>query len=209
MATRLELRTSVRTRLEDGELVALFNDTELNDMMGMALAEYGRQVPLPSLTTTSVTASATSFPLPAGVLAAGLVGIRDAQGAEIPPMIARFGREPEELVYIQQAWRVWANTVRLARAVAAPEAGLWSLDHLAPRVLPAADGDQMPIEPGDESVVVELTLARVYERRSFEDYKRGADGSQGGALAQKARDNATAMLNQRNRRARGGFFDVV
>jgi hypothetical protein len=208
MATRLELRTSVRTRLEDGELVALFSDTELNDMMGLALAEYGRWVPLPSLATTNV-AAATSFPLPAGVFAAGLVGVRDAQGAEIPPMIARFGREPEELVYIQQAWRVWANTVRLARAVAAPEAGLWSLEHLAPRVLPTTDPAVVSIEPGDEPIVVELTLARVYERRSFEDYKRGADSAKGGALAQKARDNATAMLNQRNRRARGGFFDAV
>jgi len=68
-------------------------------------------------------------------------------------------------------------------------------------------GDDMPLMVDANQQWDRPTAQRLC--RSFEDFKRGADGAQGAVLAQRARDNADGMLQKRNRRARGGFFDVA
>ena len=174
MSTRLELRTSVRLRLEDSSGTPLYPDATLNDYLAQGLREYGTWAPL--LATTAIAAVAvnsTTIALPANVPQHTITAVRDGAGADVRVMSGRTAYGPDRMVYHEQAWRIQAGSLRLQRAVGSAEAGTWNVDHLVGRVLVADDVTAQPIEAGDEPVVIQLAIAQAYEQRAFEDYKRG------------------------------------
>lgn len=209
MATRAEMRTSVRVRLEDTGGTPLFPDADLNELLSQALGEYGSLVPTIARTTVVVAAAATEIALPAGVSEYSIVSLRDATAADIRIMAMRSGRGPAGMSGYEQAWRAAAGKILLQRAVTSTEAGTWSIEYRTARVLPGADGTTMPVEAGDEAAVIELTMARVYDRKVFEDYKRGVTPDPSNELAKQARQRANEMLAHRKRAANMGWIDVA
>jgi hypothetical protein len=208
MATRAEMRTSLRIRLEDTGGSPLWSDGDLNDFLGEALQLYGRLNPPRAKTTVAVGAGATVIAAPAGVEPLLVVNVRDATGADVLLMNGRQGFGPARMVYTEQAWRAGAGELVLERAVAADEAGNWTIEYLGSRSLPGADGTAMPIEAGDEPVVLQLAEAGALRRRLTEDYKRGSE-SIDPELPRRVRDGAIDAYRQSRRRARGSYLARV
>jgi len=205
VATRAELRASVRERLEDAGANPLWSDAALDEFLAAAVRVYGASVPRPASTAVSVTGTAvTSVPLPAGVPEAGVVAVRDARGRDIPRGSGLPGPAPADAGGLGQAWRPWAGALRLQRGPRGDELGLWAVDWLAGRELAPDDVSQQPIEAGDEPVVVALAAAQAVERRMVEDAKRGNRTRDLAAAAGRFREEAALLLARRRRRARGG-----
>ena len=207
MATRGELRTQLRTRLEDTGGTPLWTDADLNDFLGRAMEEYGRWVPAQATTTTAVAAGVSEFAVPAAVSGQAVIRIFDGTDTELRVMNSNGLRPPAQMVYHEQAWRHFGGVIFLQRAVAASEAGTWTLDHLAARTLPAADGTAVSIEAGDEPIVLQLGVWAALYRRHIEDYKRGVAGD--AAVVTWAKEEARTMFAARNRRIRGGWLGVA
>lgn len=212
MATRADLRASLRARLEDGAGNApLFADGDLNDLLGRAIELYGRWVPKTATASAAgVVAGVTSVALPAAIGEATVVAVRDGAGAEVRVMATRTSPRPaSSFVYHEQAFRVWGGALKLQRPVAAAEAGTWEVDYLAPRSVPTDETGAVDVAAGDEPLLLELALAAAYERRAFEGLKRGETTSGLLSLAGDARSRAAKMVAERNRRAVGGWLDVA
>ena len=202
------MRTSLRVRLEDTAGSPLFADGDLNEMLAQALGEYGSLVPRLQRTTMAVAADATEIALPGTVSDYAMVALRDATGGDVRPMAARAAGGPTQMSGYEQAWRTVAGKIVLQRRVLGAEAGNWTIEYRTGRTLPATDGETMPIEAGDEAAVIELTMARVYDRKVFSDYKRGFALDLSAELAGQARQRAADMLRHRTRGTRMGWVDV-
>lgn len=201
MATRLQLRTSVRVRLEDTSGSPLWSDSDLNEYLAGAMLRYGGAVPVRSVQTAAVAAGATSLALPS-LPSVRLERLRDGSGADVPPA-GRLGEGPAYSLMVDQSWRVvGGSTVLLTRPVLSSEAGTWSLEVRAGRVLVADDVTTQPIEGGDEPVVVAFACSAAVGRRMVEDVKRGVRSTVGDAVAAFERE-ALSLLG-RDRRVRSG-----
>ena len=175
MATRAQLRTTLRERLEDTSGTPLWADAALNEFLAAAVRAYGATFPRQATAATAaLVAGNTGVALPAGVPERGIVAVRDAHGRDVPKATERQGPAPADATGLMQAWSVWAGTLRLQRPVGGDEVGAWAIDYLGGRELVADDVSQQPIEAGDEPIVVALAGAQAMERRMVEDAKRGA-----------------------------------
>jgi hypothetical protein len=213
MTTRLDLRTSLRERLEDTGSAPLWSDATLNAWLGEAVRLYGVQIPVQATAATAtVAAGVVTIALPAGVVAEAVVAVRNAAGATVPRGDDRVGGSaPLQSQGAVQAWTAWGSTLRLRRAAAgADELGTWSIDSLGGRELIGNDLDPQPVVGGDEPAIVALAAAMALERRAVESGKRGdtTAAREMRAIAGAAHDEATAMLAARRRRPRSGFLQV-
>lgn len=213
MTTRLELRTSLRERLEDTGSAPLWSDAALNDWLSQAMRLYGAQIPMQATAeTAAVTAGAIAVALPVGVVAESVAAVRNAAGATVGRCDDREpGFAPGIHLGGPQGWQTWGTTLRLRRAAAgSSEIGAWSIDHASGRELVGNDIDAQPVVTGDEPIVVALAAALALERRAVEFAKRGdgagARATQG--VAESARADATRWLAARRRQVRAGFLQV-
>jgi hypothetical protein len=205
MATRGQLRNTVRERLEDTSGAPLWSDAALNEYLVTAVRAYGVAFPRRATASTAALAlGATSIALPAGVFETGIVAVRDNRGRDVAPMSERQGPAPLDATGLVQGWMVWGGELRLQRPVAGDEAGVWEIDHLGGRELVGDDVSQQPVEAGDEPIVVALAAAQALERRAIEDAKRGARTAGIEAAAAALRDEALALMAGRKRRVRSG-----
>src|SRR3954470_14185036 len=157
MATRLQLRSTLRERLEDTSGSPLWADATLNEFLTAAVRAYGSSFPRGATAATSaLRAGNTGVALPAGIPERGIVAVRDAHGRDVPRATERQGPAPADATGLIQAWSVWAGTLRLQRPVSGDEVGAWAIDYLAGRELVADDVTQQPIEAGDEPIVIAL-----------------------------------------------------
>lgn len=213
MTTRLDLRTSLRERLEDTGGAPLWSDAALNAWLGEAVRQYGVQIPVQAtVSTASVEAGAIAIPLPAGVAAEAVEAVRNAAGAAVPRGDDRVpGPAPSPGQGSAQAWSAWGGALRLRQAAAgADELGAWSIDYLGSREVIGNDLDPQPVAAGDEPAIVALAAALALARRAVESGKRGdtAAAREMRALAGAAREEAAALLAVRRRRPRSGFLQV-
>ena len=197
MATRAELRTALRRRLEDAGGSPLWDDAILNDALAGAIGRYGGA-------------------LPEG---GGGDGERDGRGDERGGGDGRdrgradrpgAGRDRRDrgadgrgggtgagtapgAAGLEQAWRWWNGELRLQRPAAAT--GTWRIEYRGPRSAPADDVSAVDVTAGDEEIVLTLAAAIALRRRAVEDGKRGAYGrgdSPALALAERAGDRGGA-----------------
>lgn len=199
MTTRAELRTALRTRLEDGGLAPLWDDATLNETLAAAIRAYGVAVPRQVTTGLTVTAGATRIATSAAIDPARIERVTDAAGIWMAPWPAGEERNGAR----GQAWRSWGGDLLLAEPAASSGAGLWSVEHLAGRLPPATDGEAIDIVAGDEEIVLGFAAAAALSRRAVEDAKRGVRGD-AAARAEAAREAAETLIRRRGRRARGG-----
>jgi hypothetical protein len=212
MATRLQLRTTIREHLEDASGSPLWSDAALNEFLAAAVRAYGTSFPRQATAATDpIAAGATSVALPAGLvaLAAGIVAVRDARGRDVPRATERSGPAPADATGLVQTWSSWAGTLRLQRPAGGDEAGSWAIDYLAGRELIADDVSPQPVEAGDEPIVVALAAAQAMKRRLVEDAKRGAPLAGPAAAVAAFRDEAERLIAARKRRVRAGFVTLA
>lgn len=200
MTTRLALRTALQRRLDDTLAVPLWTDAQLNDLLEAALARYGSRHPAEASLTAVVAAGATSLAVGSGITGQRIVRILDPKGNLVPR-----GRSWEPATgAVRQAWRWWNQSLWLAIPAAG---GNWTIDHLANRVMPADDVSTVPVEAGEEEIVIAIALAEALRTRAIEDAKRGL-GDGGGrvgsvaALAEAAGERAERLLETRWRGVR-------
>ena len=206
MTTRSQLRTTIRETLEDTTGTPLWSDAALNEYLAAAMRVYGASFPRQATAPTDpIAAAATSAALPAGVLATGIVAVRDARGRDVPRASQRSGPAPTDATGLIQAWSTWAGTLRLQRPAAGDEVGVWAIDHQAGRELIVDDTSQQPIEPGDEPIVVALASAQAMKRRLVEDAKRGAPLAGAAEAVATFAAEADRLIAARKRRVRSGF----
>lgn len=213
MTTRLDLRTSLRERLEDTGTAPLWSDAVLNEWLGQAMRQYGVQMPVQATATTApVMSGVITVALPAGIAAGSVVAVRNVAGATVPRCDDRIaGSAPLQSQGAAQGWAAWGGAVRLRRAAAgADELGAWSIDYLGGRELIGNDIDPQPVVAGDEPVIVALAAAMALERRAVESGKRGdtTAAREMRAIAGTARDEAATLQAARRRRPRSGFLHV-
>lgn len=206
MTTRLQLRATIREYLEDTTGAPLWSDPTLNEFLASAMRVYGARFPRQATAATDpIAAGATSVALPAGLLAARIVAVRDARGRDVPPASQRLGPAPIDATGLLQAWSVWAGTLRLQRPAAGDEVGVWIIDHLTGRELVGDDVSPQPVEPGDEPIVVALAAAQAMKRRLVEDAKRGAPLAGAAEAVATFTAEAERLVTARRRSIRGGF----
>ena len=210
MTTRLQLRTTIRERLEDTTVTPLWSDAALDDYLVAAMRDYGTRFPRRATAATDpIPESAVSAPLPADVPETSIVAVRDARGRDLPPTSAAASPSPLDATGLIQAWRVWAGALHLQRPARGDEAGVWTIDYLAGRELVADDVTPQPIDSGDEPIVVALAAAQAMERRAVEDAKRGARLSLAAPPAAELRREADHLIAARKRRARGSSLTLM
>ncbi len=202
MTTRAEIRASLRLRLEDGDVAPLWDDSVLNDAIATAIGVYGGAFPRQVTTGLTLTAGATRVDSPVPIDGRRVARVIDALGILVTPWPLDLEHGATQLRGQGQAWRWWGDTLILAEPVAASAAGIWTIEHLSGRQLPAADGDELDVLPGDEPIVLALAESTALSRRASEDAKRGLT-SDAGVRASAARSEADRLVAQRKRRARG------
>ena len=213
MTTRLDLRSSLRERLEDTGSAPLWSDAALNAWLGEAVRQYGVQIPVQATASTAaVTAGDLTIALPAGVSAEAVVAVRNAAGAIVARADDRIaGSGPPQGQGTAQGWAAWGTTLRLRRAAAGgDELGILSIDSLGGRELIGNDLEPQPVVAGDEPVIVALAAAMALDRRAVEGGNRGDTTAhrEMRAIAGAARDEAAAMLARRQRRPRSGYLQA-
>ncbi|MCB0067620.1 MAG: hypothetical protein KDD77_10735 [Caldilineaceae bacterium] len=211
MTTRLQLRTSLRERLEDTGDAPLWSDTALNEFLIGSMRVYGVQIPTQSTAATaSIAAAATSVALPGGVDADEVVSVRNVAGETVPRFDDKVvGAAPLDSRGIAQGWVAWGATLRFRRPIiGAAEIGVWSIDYIGGRELVSDDVTTQPIVAGDEPIVVALAAAVAFDRRAAEYGKRGdaAASKEMREVAAATREDAATMVGARRRRPRSGFL---
>lgn len=212
MTTRLELRTSLRERLEDTGTAPLWLDAALNEFLTQAMRVYGVAVPQQATAmTVSVPADALWVALPAGVDPAEIVAVRNAAGVTVPRFDDRVvGAKRLDRMGVGQAWYAWGTTLRFQRAITgAEEIGVWSIDYASGRELLQSDVGAQPIVAGDEPVVIALAAAAAFDRRAAEYGKRGdaVASKEMREIAAVVHEEAQSLISARRRRPRSGFLD--
>jgi hypothetical protein len=210
MATRAQLRTTLRERLEDTSGVPLWADPALNEFLAAAVRTYGVTFPKPATAATAaLVAGDTGVALPAAVPERGIVAVCDAHGRDVPRATERQGPASADATGLSQAWWVWAGTLRLQRPVSGDEVGTWAIDYLGRRELVADDVSQQPMEAGDEPIVIALAGAQATQRRMVEDAKRGARVTEVGEAARRFAEEASRLIAARKRRVRSGYVTLA
>ena len=209
MATRAELRTALRRRLEDAGASPLWDDATLNDALEGAIRRYGARFPRELVAGAAVTAGATSVPVAvAGIEGERIARVLDETGAVVP----RLGEAPGPSgsaagpVGLEQAWRWWNGELCLQRPAAD---GTWRIEYRGPRGVPTDDATALDVGAGDEEIVLALAVAVALRRRTVEDGKRGAYGRGSSPvllLAERAELDAERLMRRRTRRAAGGWL---
>lgn len=210
MTTRVQLRTTIRERLEDTTATPLWSDAALDDYLAAAMRAYGVRFPTRATAATGPIANgATSVALPAAVAETAIVAVRDARGRDVPRAPERTGPAPADATGLIQAWSVWSGTLRLQRPAGGDEIGAWVIDYLAGRELVADDVSPQPIAAGDEPIVVALAAAQALQRRVVEDAKRGTRVTAVADAATRFAEEANRLMTARGRRVRAGFLTLA
>lgn len=173
MATRAELRSRVRTRLEDAGASALWPDAELDDYLGEGYREVGRVAPVAATEAIATVAGQTGYTLTGTVRR--VLGVL-LNGAILPQV------SPAE-VGATGAAQCWAftppATLTLNHAAGADQA--LSVRVLRAPAFPAADGDASGLDAAAEDLAVWAAVVLALDRRLVADGKRREGGRLGEA----------------------------
>lgn len=204
MTTRLQLRTSLRTRLEDASAAPLWTDADLNEALTEAVRAYGNRFPAEKTANLAIVAGTGVYAQPADARSGGILSVFDVDGAQIPPRTADpRGKGPADS-NAEQSWSQFAGTIRFERNPATTET--WSLFYLAHRELVADDVTAQPIEQSHETIVLALAAAEAWERRAAADTKRGVDKSVATRQRQHAVAESERLIAAARRRVRAGLL---
>ena len=207
MTTRLELRTTLRRRLEDTGSPPLWDDATLNDFLAGAGRGYGLLFPREMTTAVNVDVGTMSVPIPTPAIeGTRIVRVLD----DVETVVPRVREDPSGPGseagggLVGQAWRWWDGTLLLQRPAA--RTGSWRIEHLGGRPLPSDDVTPADVIPGDEEIVVVLAAATALRRRAVEEGKRGSSSGPIALAADAAEREVAGLVRHRRRRMHGGWL---
>ena len=203
MTTRLELRTSLRERLEDTAAAPLWEDATINDALWNSLIRYGVRFPLERTVSVPVPAGSTSVPVSPMIPRSRLLRVIDASGDSVPEATSLGPDAPLG----GQSWRWWNGTLLLTRALAAAET--WTVEYRGMRLLPADDTSEVDVNSGDEPIVVAMAAEVLLRRRAVEDMKRGLNSRPARECAEATMEEVQGMVRARRRTVRSGVLTVA
>jgi len=213
MTARAELRTKVRTELNDGGGTPLWTDAALNQWIDEAIRDYAEELPREVSASITTVAAQADYALPSDFDRVLLVehptgvfrtALRKA-GGDVP-----FSTDPTlapTAVGARPVWAydVWGGQLSLDPA---PTAGgeTIKLRYLATYALPTADGSVLATPTRDDPLLIWLVCDRALSWLGTDESKRQRFERQRGVSAQEAAGGYERQLRdayaQRHRRLR-------
>lgn len=166
MADLGNMQTRVRTALEDAGATQLWTTDEINEALRVELDNYSALNPDQAVSMATAADGDLTIALPSG--ATEIVRVSDPYGAVIPE------RAPSPARYVaneEQAWEVFAGSIRFARQLNAGDYTLW---YRTFRTFPALSTDTFPVPEQDTSLIVAGAVLWALDFRAREEWKRGA-----------------------------------
>jgi hypothetical protein len=201
MTTRTQLRTTIRTELNDSGGTPLWSDSLLNELIAQAIRRYGEQLPEEASASITVVADQAAYALPARFLHAVRV------------------EQPEETERVGDRRHPWSYRVFAGQLLLEPaptQAGSdqdVTLEYLRFYAEPAADGDTLATPSYDDDMLVALVCARALAYLALDEGKRqhfvrqrGSDPQEVAATYER---RATERLALRTRRVRASALEVT
>jgi hypothetical protein len=210
MTTRSQLRTSIRTELNDSG-TALWSDALLNEFINQAIRHYSRELPKQASTSITVVADTAAYNLPADFDRAIRVEQPDDTIRVFDPLERTvsddFGSsEASGATAIgSYGYRVWASQIILTPTpTQAGSTQNITLDYLAVYAEPAADGDTIATPTRDDDILQALVCADAMRWIGADEAKRQrfqqARGASPGGAAQAYEQRAREAIANRKRR---------
>lgn len=207
MTSRQQMRGMLRNRLQDHGPDPLWDDEFLNDAIEEAIRRYGTSIPRQAVSAIAVLQGDQEIEMPDDVNVMRVVRVIDDRGH----LVRRWDGSGEALpVPGSQGgdiWRAWANTILLGRVVT--RSGVWRIEHMVHRELPADDFEPLDIQPNDEDIIISLSLSVALNRRAISEGKRyaGKNGVHPLVMAARAAQvDADRMFWSRTHKLRAGSF---
>lgn len=187
VATLAEIRTRVRSRLEEATAAAWL-DSEIDEAITESLDRYNLSFQLEKTTTAAVAAGDVLTAVPAGCV--GVVRVVRGDGCVVPRRGQPEGWTSDELM----TWEQYAGSIRFSGTLDDETLTIWYRgSHLVTEV---PDGDVLLLVLGG--------VARALEQRAVQDAKRGNDAGDARSAARDARAEFSEALRARSRRMRVG-----
>lgn len=203
MPTRLDIRTSLRLRLEDTGADPLWDDALLNMAIWNAMVRFGARIPLEASLAVPIPAGTKIVPVTPDLIRERILRVLDASGEPVPEAAAAHAAGPGE----RTAWRWWNGWLYLNRALAA--AAEWSIEYRAVRAMPGNDTDPVSLQEEDVPIIVALAAEMVLRRRAIEEAKRNGNPAAALALADGFAAEASDLFRSRTRTVRSGVLSGV
>ena len=223
MTTRAQLRTSVRSELNDSG-TPMFSDALLNEWINEAIRAYSRELPEEASATITVSAGTASYALPARTVQ--VMRVEQPQHQVRVPMSGSRPRTPtaSELVHLEETVRGWyggppayrlfaANMILDPAPTAAGATEDVRLEYLRYYAEPAADGDTLTTPTTDDEVLIWLVAASALAWVAGDEAKRlryqeGGRALSPGAVARAYRERAAAAIQSRTSRLRSRTLEA-
>ena len=196
MTTRAQLRSTIRTELNDSGGAQLWTDVVLNELITQAIRTYGRKLSKEARTTITVIASQEAYNLPADFVKAARVEQPDDTVRVLSPRSQVSSRTSGPGTY-----RIWAGQILLnpIPAAAGSDQNI-TLEYYARYAEPTADGDTLATPASDDDVLVALACADAMRWINADEAKRQRFERQRGVSVSQVADTF-------DRRAQTGIAD--
>jgi hypothetical protein len=189
--TRGAWRALVRAELGDEGATKLWSDSLLNEWLNEAIRDYGRVVPREEATTLQTVAGQAAYALPLGLVEV----VRVEHPAHTFRVFApRTGGEwgddptpsPSPIRGGEYGYDVWEGQLVLEPAPGASGESV-VVRHTTRRAEPTTDSEPLPVERGDEDLLLLYVCGRALEWVSAQEGKRQAfERDRGASAAQLA-----------------------
>ncbi|MFN8525644.1 MAG: hypothetical protein U0821_21310 [Chloroflexota bacterium] len=208
MTTRAQLRTTIRSELNDGGATPLWPDTLLNEWILEGLRDYGRQVGLEKSQTISSVAGQASYTLAADVIQVKRVE-HPAGCFRVPAAFAAGDAVPTvDLVGVTApsaalTFEVWGGALVLSPA---PDTAGQPIvvRYLGAYAEPASDASVLDVPPREEEALVFYVCRRALQWIGMDEAKRQRFERQRGAdpttAAAQYLNEYVALVRQRQGR---------
>lgn len=195
MTTRATIRTSLRERLGEPASGGFWTDAELNTNIANATQAYAIRMPTRSRTAQAIVANTSSYTVPADCLT--IKRVEDQNGIQLT------NRTPENPRRMWDTLYGWFQEGRQLIITPAPTYNQTvTLTYIPTRTPVTDDVAAIPIEPGDELILLALAEADAWNRRAGHEAARGING-EARRREESARREADQLIKARSRRAVG------
>lgn len=194
MTTRAEIRTRLRERLSDPASGGFWTDSYLNTCIANATQAYGIRVITRKRSSQAIVAGTDTYTIPADAIS--IREVVDAQGQTLTNRHPEVPRSPWGTL---QGW--YQEGRELVLTPTPTQSQTVKLTYIPSRTPVADDVTAIPIEPGDEVILLALAEADAWNRRAGHESLRGLTG--GNRREESAKREADQLIKARTRRAVG------
>ena len=175
--TRAQWRALVRAELGDEGATQLWSDALLHAWLNEAIRDFGRVVPREEATTLTTVAGQAAYPLPLGLVEVVRWSTRRTRfGYSRRARVASGAMRPSPPTPFPVGEGEWSYDVWEGQLVLAPATGASGeavrVRYTTRRAEPTADADPLPVEGGDEDLLLLYVCGRALTWVSAQEGKR-------------------------------------